>query len=366
VSRLLLLLWLAVTLTIPGIVGIALAQETGGDCPTIEVARRTLAFPISKDAAMRFRPGEPARKVLAREQARLKQCSTSEGAWYAILRARELLGCDPRRTLGLVDQARRLVPKSAPIATLRARLMGTALVAKEALALDPSYVPAQLALASALLDDGRVGEASAILRKLDYPEAKGLKARVRFSRRDYRGAVSELGQGGAYVLGGDIFLLEPNAGLRWPWNDDQVLALAYAELGKADAGARHLFDDHVGSLSELRAAVVQRTKASQRLMSAMERLVDESQDVPESSVQMVVALARLRFIAGQADVALKLLAASSASRSRFCSTLPELTWVLGAGDSRPVPQIDKVNAFCSPANSNAKSPADPPECQLSE
>ena len=99
------------------------------------------------------------------------------------------------------------MPKSVRIATLRARLLGTATAANEALALDPAYLPAQLALASALLDKGRIREASAILRKIDYPEAKGLKARVRLSRRDYRGAISELDQGGAYLLGGDDILL---------------------------------------------------------------------------------------------------------------------------------------------------------------
>jgi hypothetical protein len=357
-------LLLVIILTTHGRLGNAWAQEVGADCPTIEVARRTLAFPVSKDAAMRFREGDPAHKVLARDQARLKQCSTSEGAWYAILRARELLGCAPQRTLEMLDQAQRLVPRSVRIATLRARLLGTATAAKEALALDPAYLPAQLALASALLDEGRIQEASAILRRLDYPEAKGLKARVRLSRREYRGAISELGQGGAYVLGGDIFLLEPNAGLRWPWNDDQVLALAYAELGKADAGARHLWGDHVGGLPELRAAVVQRSKAAQLLMAAMGRLIDESQDMPESRSEMAVALARLRYIAGQTDEALRIVTATPDVRARFCATLPEFSWVLSTGDTRPVPGIDKLEAVCSPSHSNAKAATEPPECLL--
>jgi hypothetical protein len=321
-----------------------------------------LAFSVSKDAAMRFRPGDPARKVLARDQTQLKQCATSEGAWYAILRARELLGCDPRRTLEMVDQAQRLVPKSVWIATLRARVLGTTNAAKEALALDPAYLPAQLALASALLDEGKLREASAVLRKIDYPEAKGLKARVRLDRREYRGALSELGQGGAYVLGGDIFLLEPNAGLRWPWNDDQVLGLAQAELGRADVGARILLSDHVGTLPELRTAVAQRTKSAQRLMTAMGRLIGESHDEPETSAEMVVALARLRFVAGQIDEAVRLITVSSTTRARFCATLPELIWVLSASGTRPVPQSDGLQSVCSPEISNMKLPTEPPEC----
>ncbi len=262
----------------------------------------------------------------------------------------------------MVDRAQRLVPKSVRIATLRARLLGTATAAKEALALDPAYLPAQLALASALLDEGRVRDASALLRKIDYPEAKGLKARVRLNRREYRRAISELGQGGAYVLGGDIFLLEPNAGLDWPWNDDQVLALAKAELGKADAGARHLFGDHVGSLPELRVAVVQRTKPAQQLMTAMGRLVDESHVAPEDRVEMAVALARLRFVAGQIDEAVGLITASPATRAHFCATLPELIWVLSAGGARPVSQSDRLLSLCSRQITNSKLATEPPGC----
>jgi hypothetical protein len=361
-SGLSLLPSLVIVLATHGMVSGALAQNAGTVCPTIDDARSALAFPVSKDAAMRFRPGDPARKVLARDQAQLKQCATSEGAWYAILRARELLGCDPRRTLDMVEQAQRLVPKSVSIATLRARLLSTATAAKEALALDPRYLPAQLALASALLDEGRLGEASAVLRKIDRPEAKGLKARVRLAHREYRGALSELGQGGAYVLGGDIFLLEPNAGLRWPWNDDQVQALAQADLGKADYGARILFSDHVGTLPELRTAVAQRTKAAQRLMTAMGRLIDEARDVPESSAEMAVALARLRFVAGQIDEAVGLITVSPATRALFCATLPEFTWVLSAGGTQPVAESDRLQSVCSPDISQMKLPTEPPEC----
>jgi hypothetical protein len=107
----------------------ALAEDFA--CPDLDSARFSFAFPIAKNASTQFRPGDPARKSLMRAAARLKECATSEGNWYSILRARELLRCDPRGTLDLVDKARRLLPKSVAIATIRARVLGTSAAAME-------------------------------------------------------------------------------------------------------------------------------------------------------------------------------------------------------------------------------------------
>jgi hypothetical protein len=250
-------------------------------CQTLDGARHSLAFPASKDASARYRPGDPARRTLPAAVRELRKCPTSEGTWYEILRARELLGCDPRRTLEFAERARQALPRSAAIATVRARLLGTLPAAKEAVALAPRYLPAELALVSALLDDGRIEEASAALNSSTLArkaEASGLRARLRLSRRDYRGALAELRRGGRPISGTDGILSEPTAGLHWPWNDGQVHALAEAEVGDANVGALQLTGTHVGTLPELRTAVAQSTKGAQRLMAAMARLLADGSD----------------------------------------------------------------------------------------
>jgi hypothetical protein len=337
-------------------------------CQTLDGARHALAFPVSKDASARYRPGDPARSALPSAVRALKKCPTSEGTWYEILRARELLGCDPRRTLEFVERARQVLPRSVAIATLQARLLGTLSAAKAAVALAPGYVPAKLALVSALLDDGRIKEASAALTSgalARKAEASGLRARLRLSRHDYRGALDELGRGGRPILGTDVILSEPTAGLRWPWNDGQVHALAEAEVGDAQVGALQLTGTHVGTLPELRTAVAQRTTGALRLMAAMGRLLVDKQQSPEYIVAMAVALARLKFIAGQVDEAASLISATPQRKSHFCATLPEFTWVMSAGGTKPVPLIDKLQSLCIPWGPKAKSLSEPRECDLS-
>jgi hypothetical protein len=336
-------------------------------CLTLDNAKYWLAFPVSKSASARYRPGDPARKELAQALRKLKTCATSEGDWYIILHARELLGCDPRRTLELAERARQALPKSVAIATVRARLLGTLSAAKEAVALDPGYVPAELALASALLDDGQIKEASAALSSgvlARSSEASGLRARLRLGRNDYRGALDELERGGRPVLGSDGVLSEPTAGLHWPWTNRQVEALAEAEVGNPNVGALQLTGTHVGTLPELRTAVAQKTKGAQKLMAAMGRLLADKQQSPEDIVAMAVALARLRFIAGQVDEAVNLISATPERKSHFCATLPEFTWVLSAGGTKPVPPIDKLQSLCISRDSRVKLVSEPSGCGL--
>jgi hypothetical protein len=336
-------------------------------CQTLDGARHSLAFPASKDASARYRPGDPARRTLPAAVRELRKCPTSEGTWYEILRARELLGCDPRRTLEFAERARQALPRSAAIATVRARLLGTLPAAKEAVALAPRYLPAELARVSALLDDGRIEEASAALNSSTLArtaEASGLRARLRLSRRDYRGALAELRRGGRPISGTDGILSEPTAGLHWPWNDGQVHALAEAEVGDANVGALQLTGTHVGTLPELRTAVAQSTKGAQRLMAAMARLLADKQQAPEAVVAMAVALARLKFIAGQVDAAASLIAATPQRTAHFCATLPEFTWLMSAGGTRPVPPLDKLQSLCTSRNSKEKALSEPSECDL--
>lgn len=326
-------------------------------------ARFSLAFPVAKDASARLRPGERARQALVRDMGLIETCAASEGNWYAILRARELLGCDPRRTLELAAQAQRAVPKSVWIATVRARLLGTVAAAEAALALDPGHVPAQLALAAALLNDKQTHRAAALLRTLpsDEPsEAAGLKGRVRLLANDPRRAATEATRENGVGAGGDALRIEPTAGLDWPWTAVQVRALASAQLGKAREAARWLVGVPVGTLGELREALEQHTKAAQQLMNAMALLIEDSRDLGVPRDAAAVALARLRVLAGQPDAAAALVSASPQRMSAFCTGLSVLLWSLGPGEPRT--QAEQLRALCTPKTPNAAPVTEPMAC----
>jgi hypothetical protein len=108
--------------------------------------------------------------MAARE--RLADCADSEPLWYTVIRASELgLGdfpltiarqefADPQ---ALAREAVSRAPRSARIATVQARLDASVASARHAVALDPAWAPAALALASALAAEGANAEAETIL-----------------------------------------------------------------------------------------------------------------------------------------------------------------------------------------------------------
>jgi hypothetical protein len=93
----------------------------------------------------------------------LATCPDNETGWYVALRAAELgrghypirVGNREVKSLGeAAELAGRTIPKSARIAAVRARIIGGVKAAQEALAVDPSYPPSQVALGKALLEAG--------------------------------------------------------------------------------------------------------------------------------------------------------------------------------------------------------------------
>jgi hypothetical protein len=275
-----------------------------------------------------------------------------------------LLDCDPRGTLALAEQAHLAVPKSVWVATVRARLLGTVAAAEEAIALDPNHVPAQLALASALLNEKQVDRASVVLRRIgpdqDF-ESRGLKGRVHLLKNDARRALTEVTAEGEGV---DILRIEPTAGLDWPWIDFQVRALASAQLGKAKEAARWLAGFPAGSLKELREALEQHTKAAENLMKAMALLLEDSRDKGLPCDATAVTLARLRVLAGQTDLAVALVSANPDRLSAFCSGLSALLWTLGPAQSQSTASTDQLRAMCAPKSPNASPVTEPKECSI--
>jgi hypothetical protein len=103
---------------------------------------------------------------------RLAECPGSEPLWYAVIRAAELDLAEFPLTIAqqtfatpqeLAREAALRAPKSARIATALARLDSTVESARHAVALDPAWGPAALALAAALAANGANTEADHVL-----------------------------------------------------------------------------------------------------------------------------------------------------------------------------------------------------------
>jgi predicted Zn-dependent protease len=92
----------------------------------------------------------------------------------------------------MADELAATFPKSARIAVVRARLEGKVELARKAVSLDPSYDPAQVALASTLLAAGEVAAARAAIERVK--DLRGLDdgyavlARVKWAEGDVAGA----------------------------------------------------------------------------------------------------------------------------------------------------------------------------------
>jgi tetratricopeptide (TPR) repeat protein len=356
--------WMVLLLMAQG--ALASADLEKVNCPSISWARSALAYPISKNAFAHVKPGDPARKLLINAKLWPRQCPGDDISWYLILRARELLGCDPRRTLALAEEAYRAAPRSVWVATIRARLRGSLSSAEEAAALDPDHFSAQLALIWALLNEGQTERAAKVLRKLKslrVPGSRGLSARLYLAKDDARGALKEAAAEGPVGSGGDIILPEATAGLDWPWIDPQVAALASAKLGRAKEAAQWLSGIPAGTLPELRAEVTSHTKTAEQLMDAMARTVENVREEDVVRDAMAVSLARLRVIAGQSVLATALVSTNPRRLERFCTSLSELLWTAGLDKSKDA-VVDRLRATCTPEAPNAQPLTEPAECRV--
>ena len=181
------------------------------------------------------------------------RCVSDERIAYLRLRASELgagntVGRQPLSALqqwrSLSQAMTRQFPNSARIATIQARASGTVEDARRAVALDPSYAPAQVALASALVTTDPAGAAARLssLKQLGaVSDGYTLLACARFALHDFDGAAKAASLA---LRGRESSLIEPDG------RDPRPLSKAHEILGLIDLERRN----YRASVAHLRSA----------------------------------------------------------------------------------------------------------------
>jgi hypothetical protein len=190
--------------------------------------------------------------VFERSVSLLAQCVgavDTESLWYALARSAELgFGHYPIAIADqqlsnrerIIEAAAQQQPRSARIMTLLARERKTVSSAREALALDPSYAPAIVALASATANDGDAPTAFALLERpavLETPGAQTLRAQILLSERKLSDAIAaaRLDVAGAWAKRPEpIFVVAVRRAA------EETLGLCLMADGQTQAAAGHL------------------------------------------------------------------------------------------------------------------------------
>jgi tetratricopeptide (TPR) repeat protein len=223
----------------------AISAALAPPCPT-------LAEDLTKELAQSTLAMEPEgvrRTIYDRASAAIARCPGNETLAYLRLRAAELSVDDPmgqiisESSLKVLAQESSLeFPGSASIATVRARLEGTVDLARKAAAIDPTYLPARMALAAALLRAGDIAGASGILEsakdlsRLD--DGYAILAQARLASHDSEGAIRAARQ---QLTGRKLFRLEPGGGGEGAVGAaHEVLALAFVSRGQFAKAAPHV------------------------------------------------------------------------------------------------------------------------------
>ena len=178
-----------------------------------------------------------------------QQCPSSETIAYVRLRAAELtevLTKPAGARAGVVDaeQTAARFPKSVRIATVAARVEQDTESAEYALSIDPSYTPARVALASALLKKGMPDKARAALETVKDLNRTSDGYSVLASARLEAGDAAGAAQSAKFALTNrEALAIEPDAGDPRPAViAHTVLGIAMIKLGKYEDAARHLLD----------------------------------------------------------------------------------------------------------------------------
>jgi hypothetical protein len=236
-------------------------------------------------------PHAAVRRVVAAAAAVLEAAPGEEPASYALLRGLEMLGdVGPLRAGGvrypsLCDAAEALarqLPGSPRLATLRARVDGGATAGRAALALNPAYAPAQVALGRALLRAGSPQAARALLEAVEQPE------RIQGGAVALARARVETGEPEKALLAAARETNAPGLAAMEPsihdpavaHEVDEVRGLARLALGAVDAGARSLLRAASHSAAA-RSALVARA-GSVEVRGALGRLARDASLSPEA------------------------------------------------------------------------------------
>lgn len=166
-------------------------------------ARARSVFGRLATARVAKEPEDAIRAAFQQAAQDLAECPSEEELWYLLLRSAEL-GGNPYavKVQGIeiddlkpaADAVYKLWPRSARVATIRARALGTVEAAREAAALDSSYSPAQVALGAALLEAKDAQGARQVLERVSelerIPRGYALLARARLETGDAEGAIA--------------------------------------------------------------------------------------------------------------------------------------------------------------------------------
>ena len=201
---------------------------------------------------MTMEPESARARIFDEATAASKRCRESEGIAYVRVRAIELgtrvqsQGQAPdSKGLELVREISKGFPKSARIATVRARLEGTTDFARIATSLDPSYGPAQVVLAFTLLSSGDVSGARAAIDRVNdlsgLDDGYAVLARIKWAQGDLSGAKQAANlelNGGRRAHG-----IEPGGdGAKAQAQAHETLALAYIKEHRANQAVPHLMN----------------------------------------------------------------------------------------------------------------------------
>lgn len=222
--------------------------QAPGAVASCDVVASSLSNELST-SSMAMEPEGRRQAIYDRATAAATRCVDSEALEYVRLRAAELstervAGDDARVKAfrSLAQDLSKQFPASARIATICARSEGSVDRARHAVAIDPEYAPAQVALANALVDAGdvlgakKVMEGLKSLAKLD--DGFAVLARVRWAEGDTKGAIDAATR---EIRGRDAIGVEPGDGdVHGVAKAHEVLGLAYAKQGKPEKAAPHL------------------------------------------------------------------------------------------------------------------------------
>jgi tetratricopeptide (TPR) repeat protein len=217
------------------------APDPGVACAESEaqLRRQLIGTEVQMEpAAARLRVHEAA------DQA-LQSCPHSEGIAYLSVRAAELVPPDDDDPTfsKFLDRLMGRFPKSARIATVKARWDKTLVSAQRAAALDGTYGPAQVVLAQALLRAGDVAGADAAIKRVKdlahLDDGFAVLAQVKWAQGDLDGAMESARK---ELSGGRVDpTVEPisDAALAIA-RAHEILGYAYLRLGKAEKAVPHL------------------------------------------------------------------------------------------------------------------------------
>ncbi|HJZ87528.1 MAG TPA: hypothetical protein VKN99_20280 [Polyangia bacterium] len=210
----------------------------------------------------------------------LAECVGDEELWYLLVRSAELGGgVFPTQVANstvadlkaAVELAARRNPRSARIATIRARVIGGLQAARQAVALDPAYAPAQVTLAAALFAARDAKAARSVLAaRTDLarvPGACALLARACLAEGDASEAIAVAEREPAPSA---LDLYEPGARDERPRRDAvEVAGLAYLHSGQFDPAAQRLLQAAAEGSAAARTAL---ETGSPELRRALDRL----------------------------------------------------------------------------------------------